>query len=89
MSHDEEDHRMYYCQQEHGYWSGTLIRIRTVKDNKQSNENEEFYEIKIYNRYEARKETHFNRNVNLSFLCFIFHLQRSNQNKQSVQNLHQ
>lgn len=47
----EEDHRMYYCQQEHGYWSGTLIRIRTVNDTKQTNEEEkEFYEMKIYNR---------------------------------------
>lgn len=51
LSHDDEDHRVYYCHQEHGYWSGTLIRIRTVNNNKRSNEDEEFYEMKIYNRY--------------------------------------
>lgn len=51
MNHNEEDHRMYYCQQEHGYWSGTLIRIRTVNDNTRTNDDEEFYEMKIYNRY--------------------------------------
>lgn len=56
MNNIEEDHRMYYCQQERGYWSGTLIRIRNVvNDTDRTSEDEEFYEMKIYNRYAHKK----------------------------------
>lgn len=73
---------MYYCQQEHGYWSGTLIRIRTITGAERTNDDEESYEMKIYNRYDLK-----NSNIKISLihlLIFVFRLQGSNQNKESV-----
>lgn len=52
MNHFEEDHQMFYCQQDK-YWNGTLIRIRTVSD-PEDTDSGEAYEIKIYNKNSIR-----------------------------------
>lgn len=48
MHHIEEDHQMYYCQQ-NGYWNGTFIRIRIMGTDGDASV-EQTCELKIYNK---------------------------------------